>query len=406
MDAHVDEWPAYSSSAMSRVQALVETGHVFDYSGSPPVTDLEERFSRLHGGSFAVSFNSGTSALFACLAALGVSAGDEVVVANWTFLASASPVIWLGAELVLADSDAYEPSVGIESVRAALSPRTRAVVATHLFGNPIDAVQLASLCRSLRVPLVEDCSHAHASSIGTDHVGTFGDAAIYSIGSTKMVSGGHGGVLVTRSSRLRDVALLLGHFKPRTRKDIITPELRRYAEFALGGNLRLSPLAAVLAIDHLDRLSELSEARRENASVLDEALFGVLVPVRSPSPRMNGTHFDLVYALPDEVPTASRDQLVTRLRALGVPVSPPSTRPLNRVLRGCRGSASASLGNPMLASVAAMAAHAPTDSEMPHSTSQHDRAISFPARRLHAQGAPEALRLAGLMEPLMKSLRR
>src|ERR1019366_9531312 len=97
-------WPVYSPTAEQRVIDLVRNGQVYDYAGRAPVTELEDEFSLMHNGAHVVSFNSGTSALFALLGALGFSEGDEVLVPNLTFLASASPLLWLGARPVLVDS--------------------------------------------------------------------------------------------------------------------------------------------------------------------------------------------------------------------------------------------------------------------------------------------------------------
>ncbi|WP_199421590.1 DegT/DnrJ/EryC1/StrS family aminotransferase [Actinotalea solisilvae] len=384
----VRPWPVYSQAAADELAGLATAGTVYDYAGAGPVDQFEREFSALHGGRHAVSFNSGTSALFAALCALGVRAGDEVIVPNLTFLASASPALWLGAVPVLVDSCVAEPSVSPRSVRQALTPRTKAVVVTHLFGNPVDVSAVAAVCSEHRVALVEDCSHAHASDVAGAHVGTFGDAAIYSIGAGKVISGGHGGVMITADEAVRDLALLIGHFKPRTRTDVRTEDLRRYAEFALGGNLRLSPMAAVLAMDHLCSLDAISRARCHNVDVLDDHLAGLLEPVRSPEPRHNRTHFDVVYRLPEEVPTEARDALVGRLQRAHVPVTPPATRPLNRVLRAI--PPEPAVDNDLVRRLASTAAAAPPDEALPHSTSAHDRMISFPARLLHHRDAEVA----------------
>ena len=102
----IPPWPVYSPEAANEVAQLVADGDVYDYAGKGPVKELEQLFSRLHGDRHVVSFNSGTSALYAALAALGVTDGDEVIVPNLTFLASASPALWLGARPVLVDSSA------------------------------------------------------------------------------------------------------------------------------------------------------------------------------------------------------------------------------------------------------------------------------------------------------------
>lgn len=400
----VAPWPTYSTDVAIRVSELIARGKVFDYSGEPPVTELEQRFSSLHDGAYAVSLNSGTSALFAAFVGLGIVAGDEVIVPNLTFLASGSPLLWLNATLVLADSAANEPSIGLDAITSAITPKTRAVVVTHLFGNPADVEAIADLCRLHDIKMIEDCSHAHASVVDSRHVGTFGDAAIYSIGAAKLVSGGHGGILVTRNEVVRDIALLLGHFKPRTRRDILTPELRRYAEFALGGNLRISPLSAALALDHITRLADLSDARRANVDVLNEAFQDLLDPVSTPHPRANGTHYDIVYRLPKSIRTEHREQFLQELCARGVPVSAPSTRPLNRVLLKTLRPVPIGADDTLLHRLEVFAKDAPTDDCVPNSTEQHDRMISFPAGRLYRLDLRAARWVAEQARPVLERL--
>lgn len=378
----IPPWPVYGPGVAERTADMVSSGAVFDYTGQGPVRELEEEFSRRHEGRHVVSFNSGTSALYAALCGLGVGVGDEVIVPNLTFLASASPALWLGAVPVLVDSGPDDASIDPVAVEAAITERTRVVVVTHLFGNPVDLDAMVAVCARHGVSLVEDCSHAHASTLDARPVGLHGAAAIWSTGAGKLVSGGHGGLLATADATVRDVALMTGHFKPRARHDVLTESLRPYAEFALGGNLRLSPFSAVLALDHLTRIEELSADRCANVAVIDEYLAGLLVPLRTPAPRDNRSHFDLVYLLPDQLSVTTRGAVLEALRVAGVPATAPSTRPLNRVLRAMP-PISAELTQPLLHRLATLAAAAPTDERLPYSTGLYDRMVSLPANRLY-----------------------
>lgn len=377
----VKRWPLYTPEGAAQVQSLVNAGRSFDYSGQDPVLEIERRFSRIHDDAPAVTFNSGTSAIFAALAALGIGPGDEVIAPVFTFVASATPAFWTGATPVFADSERDDPSVSLDLIKKRTTDRTKAVIVTHVFGNPVDLHGISAFCRERRLALVEDCSHAHASQVDGKHVGTFGDAAIYSLGAAKLVSGGHGGILVTKDPAVHDRAMLVGHFKPRTRTDLLTEDLRAYAEVGLGGNLRMSPLSAALALDHLVRIDELSQARCANVRALDAAVADRLVPVHDVELVNNRTHYDVVYLLPDGVPAEARGQLVDSLLAAGVPVGPPSTRPLGRVLRKAARHAS----NPnLLVDRLLSAANAVLPDSDTHANALHDRMISFPADRMHS----------------------
>jgi dTDP-4-amino-4,6-dideoxygalactose transaminase len=376
------EWPTYSPTAVERAAELVRSGAVFDYSGGGPVLELEQEFAKRHEGRLALSFNSGTSALFAAYSALGLAPGDEVLVPNLTFLATASPLLWLGATPVLADCGADDPCLTVAALERALTARTRAVAVTHVFGFPAGMSGIMRFARQHNLAVVADCSHAHGSTIDGRPVGVFGDVAVYSVGARKMVSGGHGGVILTDDPGTRDSALLIGHFKPRSRAEISSSELRSQAEFGLGGNLRMSPLAAVLALDHLAALEDVVAAKLANVAVLDRALADRLVPLATSPDRVNGTFFDLVYELPPDAPTAARDRVLRELDAVGVAARAPATRPLNRVLRAIAANPADRRGV-FWHRLADVAARAPRDDALPHSTGRHDRMVSFPATHLH-----------------------
>jgi len=387
------EWPVYSPDASERLSNLVRAGDVFDYSGSGAVLEFERAFSDRHEGRLALTFNSGTSALFAAYVALGLQPGDEVIVPNLTFLATVSPLLWLGATPVLCDSGPSDAGVSPEAIERAVTDLTRAVVVTHTFGFPADMRQIMQVARDRGLAVVADCSHAHASTIDGRPVGVFGDIAVHSLGARKMVSGGHGGVLLTDDPALRDSALLVGHFKPRSRTVSGIAALRAQAEFGLGGNLRLSPLSAVLALDHLTRLDELAAAKLANIALIDEALAGHLQQIDTPPGCVNRTYFDLVYRLPEHVPSEQRDRAVRALEAAGVPARVPATRPLNRVLRAIAAAPVDQRGI-LWSRLAEQAAGAAVDEKLPYSTRLHDRLISLPATLLHGENRAYAEQLA------------
>ncbi|MEU4385397.1 DegT/DnrJ/EryC1/StrS aminotransferase family protein [Promicromonospora sp. NPDC023805] len=367
-------WPSYSALAVARVSDLIQRGATFDYAGSGPVAELESEFSRYQGGRHVVSFNSGTSALFAAFAALGLEPGAEVLVPSWTFFATASPLLWLGATPVLVDSGSG-PGVSATEFEKAITARTRAIVTTHLFGDTVELDALVALARDRGLPLVTDCSHAHATTFAGAPIGTFGDIAVFSVGARKMISGGHGGLLVTADSTFGDLATLVGHFKPRTRNRIRSQDLRRLGEFALGGNLRMSPLSATLALDHLERIDQISGSHLANIEVLDSAFLQWFDRPPTSERCDNRTRYDIVYQLRPGVPTSARDALVAALSVAEVPARPPATRPVHRVLATTRGGAPAT--HALVRRLQELASDAGSDLRLPSSASQHDRMISL-----------------------------
>jgi len=332
MIEHRNEWPVYSAEAIEQVAELLRAGRSFDYGYGPELQELERLFSESHEGRHSLSFNSATSALLAAYAALGIGSGDEVVVPSYSFLATASPLLLLEAIPVLADAGGDDGNVSVSSIQARTTARTRAVAVTHLFGHPCDLPSIAEFCDSSGVALIEDCSHAHGSTLGGRSVGTFGDASVYSLGSHKLVSGGMGGMLLTPHDELHDRACLIGHFKHRSALTVIDPALRELADFGLGANLRMAPTAAVLASSHMRMLDRLVMWKRRNAEALlaaFENLPGVRGTPRAPDASMGAWH-DIVLAVDASECPIGRDALIDALRERGVKARVPSTRPLHR----------------------------------------------------------------------------
>jgi dTDP-4-amino-4,6-dideoxygalactose transaminase len=367
----------------------VRSGAIFDYAGQGQVAEVEQRLSERFEAPYALTLNSGTSAIFVALAALGVGPGDDVVVAGWTFLAAITPLLWLGATPILADVAPDQPVASTDTILKALTPRTRVVIVTHLFGEPADSSSIRDLLTPLKIALIEDCSHAHASDVGGHPPGARADAAILSLGARKMVSGGHGGALLTRNRELYETALMVGHSKPRTRHEFAGTAEASHAELGLGGNLRMSPLSAVLVLDHLTALETLSTARIENVRVLESAFAPWLLPLRSQAPGENRTYFDLVWVLPTGN-RVERDAAIAVLNRVGVPARPVSTRPLSRTLRNVKAIAGTHSGRfwPQLQT------WANSGTILPEAEALHDRAISLPSELFYEAGAPYARHLA------------
>ncbi|GIH25280.1 aminotransferase DegT [Acrocarpospora phusangensis] len=331
-------WPRYDEESLARVAELARAGRTFDYHHGPELAEIEELFTRAHDGRYAVALNSGTSALLAAYHALGVGPGDEVLVPALTFLATASPLFLLGAVPVLCDAGTPQGNVSADTLRERVTPRTKAIAVTHLFGHPAPMAEIAALAREHGLPLIEDCSHAHGSTLDGRSVGTFGDLAVYSIGGLKLVSGGMGGVLLARDARHHDLACLLSSFQQRSAETVIDPRLRGLADVGLGGNLRITPIAAVLAASHARRLPELVAAKQRNARALLSRLTvhpGVEeLPVAAGA--TTGGWYDVVFAVDEDSAGFTRDDLIAALQAHGLPAGVPRSAPLHlaSVFRG------------------------------------------------------------------------
>jgi perosamine synthetase len=241
----------------------------------------EEELAAYFGTAHVVLTNSGTSALYTAFFAAGVGIGDEVITSVYTFPATVTPVLSLGAVPVCVDIDARSGNLDCEAVANAMTERTRAIVATHQWGHPVDGPRLRAIADQHGLTLIEDVSLAVGATLNGRLAGTFGHAAALSLGSTKMFSGGQGGAYITSDPRMADYATLLGHFGRRSQQTVQDPRLRSYAATGYGHNFRMHPLAVAISRARFHRRDELIAARQERFARLSEWLrqtAGVLEP--------------------------------------------------------------------------------------------------------------------------------
>lgn len=228
---------------------------------------FEAEFAAFVGAEHAVALNSATAALHLALEALGVGPGDEVIVPTWTFAASAEVVIYLRARPVLIDVDQATLNATVERVLAAVTPRTKAVMAVHIAGRPLEIEALVAALEPLGIPVVEDSAHAFPSRIGTTGrmAGAFGRAGAYSFYATKTITTGEGGMLVT------DDPALAARARTMSLHGIGRDAWKRYSAGGswyyeiedAGFKYNMSDLAAGLGLAQLSRADELLAARRE-----------------------------------------------------------------------------------------------------------------------------------------------
>ncbi|MFD5461981.1 DegT/DnrJ/EryC1/StrS family aminotransferase [Kitasatospora sp. NPDC127059] len=251
---------------------------------------FEQAFAAEHGASHAVAVSSGTAALEVILRTVDVR-GRDVVVPAVTFYATAGAVVHAGGRPVIADVDPATLALSPETLAAALTPDTAAVVLVHIGGLVTPEVDaLRALCDRHGVPLVEDAAHAHGSSLGGRAAGTFGLAGAFSFYPTKVTTSGEGGMILTESPELRDEAHI---FRDQGKGSFGTNHHVR-----LGYSWRMSELHAAVGAVHLRRLKEFIETRRAVARRYDDALAGVdgLRPVLEP-PGSRGNYYKYVALL-------------------------------------------------------------------------------------------------------------
>ncbi|MDJ1130767.1 DegT/DnrJ/EryC1/StrS family aminotransferase [Streptomyces iconiensis] len=328
------KWPNVTEDDIEAVTALLRRGEI-TYNGSEgEVQALENGYRSLLGSAHALAVNSGTSALHSAFFGLDLRPGDEVIAPAYTFLATAMPVFTCNAVPVLADVDPETGMLDAGGLAAHLTPRTRAVVVTHLMGFPADMARITAFARAHGLAVVEDCSQSHGAACSGRPVGRHGDVAAFSLQAKKQVAAGEGGVLVTDDRRIYERAVMLGHCIDRGEQDVTSEEYGAYGRTGFGLNYRIHPVGAALARGALSRLDAVLTARESNYSLLGallEAIPGITPPVRR-------DHVDRVahYVsyqpryVPGELGGLPIDVFTEAVRAEGVPMSRPTSPPLHR----------------------------------------------------------------------------
>lgn len=232
----------------------------------------QDRFARAFEGYLgrrhAIELPSCTSAIHLALAALGVGPGDEVIVPDLTWIATAAPIRYVGATPVFADVEPATWCLDPAAVRACLSPRTRAVIAVDLYGNMPDWNALEALGRTHGLAIIEDAAESIGSSYHGRLAGAFGDAGVFSFHGSKTLTTGEGGMLVTDRRDLHDRALFL-------RDHGREPGDVSFANLEVGFKYRMSDLQAALGLAQLERIDELVDRKRQILSWYREALDGL-----------------------------------------------------------------------------------------------------------------------------------
>ena len=199
-------WPRYETDEIDAAKTVLESGKVNYWAGNE-CTSFEKEFAAYHGVKHGIALANGTIALELAFRILGVGTGDEVIVTPRSFFASASSIVLSGAKPVFVDVDRNSGNITVDSIRGAVTPRTKAIVAVHLAGWPCDMPGIMAFARERGLRIVEDCAQAHGAAVGGRPVGSFGDVAAFSFCQDKiMTTAGEGGMLLTNDDELWSAA--------------------------------------------------------------------------------------------------------------------------------------------------------------------------------------------------------
>ncbi|MFN8343450.1 MAG: DegT/DnrJ/EryC1/StrS family aminotransferase [Spirosomataceae bacterium] len=264
-------WPIITKRTEQAVIAqLHESISIYDRSGV--IRNFEDRFREYHGLKHALLNNSGTSSIYAMYKGIEIGPNDEVICPVYTFFATVTPLLFTGATPVFCDcldNGNIDPAL----IEKKINVRTKAIVVTHMWGNPCQMDVIQKIAKKHHLYLLEDCSHAHGAKYNGKLVGTFGDAAVWSLQGQKILTGGEGGILATNNEDIYAIAQLVGHYNKRSLREI--PVSHRFYKFGVTGfgqKFRSHPLAVAIANEQFDHLDEWIEQKSRYAVKISEAL--------------------------------------------------------------------------------------------------------------------------------------
>ncbi len=284
------------------------------------VKQFEDAFAKYTGVPYAIAVNSGTAALHACLEALRMNEGEEVLVPTFTFGASINAILMAGARPVLVDIDEKTFNMDLSQIEEKLSTATNAIMPVHLFGQMVNPKELQAMASDYKLNIVEDAAQAHGAEFDGAKAGSFGIANAFSFYATKAITSSEGGIITTRS---QDIAEFIQSFRHHGQD-------RQYNYVRLGHNYRMTNIAAAIAIEQLKKLDERNDIRIKNAEFYDKKLkniSGITIPFKHEKAKHAYHQYSVL--VDKENYGLSRDELENHLKDNGIGCSVFYPKPMH-----------------------------------------------------------------------------
>ena len=258
-------WPVWDGSEEQALMDVLHSG-VWGSAGEDNLVErFESEFAQAHQAKYGRCVFNGTMALEVSLRAINIDYGDEVIVPAYTFLATATACLMVGAIPVFVDIDPNTYNLDAEKIEAALTPRTRAIIPVHIGGNPADMDRINAIAREHHLWVIEDACQAHGAAWKGQRVGAIGDLGCFSFQSSKNINAGEGGAILTNNEDLAEACWSIRNCG-RARQG------KWYQHEVLGGNFRMTGWQAAILRAQLTRFEELAQRREENGLYLAQCL--------------------------------------------------------------------------------------------------------------------------------------
>jgi perosamine synthetase len=275
---------------------------------------FEEKFAAYCGVNYAVATSNGTAALHLALVALGINEGDEVIIPDLTFVATASAIKYIGAKVITVDIDEDTLCIDPQSIETAITSKTKAIIPVHLYGHPANMKAINDIAEKHNLIVVEDAAEAHGAEVNGQKVGSLSHAGIFSFYGNKIITSGEGGMIVTKDEILsRRIRYLRDHAMSKE---------KRYWHTEVGFNYRLTNLQAALGVAQLERIDELLAKRKETFEWYKEKLKGIKGVKLNYQASWAKNVYWMVCLEIDGHTEIQRDEFIKKLKAKGIDSRP------------------------------------------------------------------------------------
>jgi len=301
-------------------KAVIDALNFTLLTDGPKLRQFESAFAKFTGAKYAIGVSNATSALHLSIKALRIGKGDEVIIPDMTFVATANAVVLSGAVPVFADIEKETMNISIDSIKRKISSKTKAIIPVHFAGKVCDMLTISKIARKNNLAVIEDCAHAIGAEFGRKHVGNFGNAGCFSFYPTKNITTIEGGMIITNSKKIAE-------YVTSARNHGLTKTLvQRYAKgkpwdydvIESGYNYRLDEIRSVLGLSQIKRIKKLNALRKKVFEYYNNKLQNVKGLITPQSSIDNNHAYHLYIMRVENNNNISRDELFTQLSKYGI----------------------------------------------------------------------------------------
>jgi dTDP-4-amino-4,6-dideoxygalactose transaminase len=316
------KWPVFDEKELEALRKVLESG-VWGIGGQC-VKQLEEKFAAYQHAKYGVAVTSGTTAIEVSLRACGIGCGDEVITTPYTFMATVTSIFYVNAIPIFVDIEPDTYNIDPNKIESAINDKTKAILPVHIGGRPTNMDEIVKIAEKYGLCIIEDACQAWGSEWKRKRVGSFGEFGCFSFQSSKNITSGEGGMIITNDHELYVKAWSL-HNCGRL------PEKEWYEHYLPGTNYRMTEFQAAILLAQLERLDEHTKKRMENAEYLNSKLSkidGIKPMKKDERITRNAWHLYIFRYDPDAFGGISKADFARALRAEGIPVSVGYSKPL------------------------------------------------------------------------------